>query len=491
MAVSGVDRGKKKVKYLIFGCGSTGYNVVEALLRETPDILIIDRDDKRVEDLRVQKFNAIVRDLTSPSLIAGLPEPDVALVLSNDKDANLTAVRTIRAAFPKAHLIARATDPVSIGMLQEAGGDLVLYPQEVLAREVESHLTQLHSSRLARRLYDLMAGWEGTLGIVTHTNPDPDSISSAMALVAIAAEANPKNLSCRILYGGNIGHQENRAFVNLLDINMERITPQVLKECDYLALVDSLAPGMNNDLSKKTQVNIVIDHHTNGDTPEVKGDFVDIRSGIGATASIMAQYLKELSIGVNKKVATALLYGIQADTRYFRRNVTPADFIYAAFLLPYTDLELLEKITSPAISQETLDVLGNAIRNRKVRSGYLFSNIGYVRNRDALPQAADLLINLEGVNTALVFGIGDSAIYISARNKDIRLHIGNVLSEAFGDIGEAGGHPNMAAATIPLAYFALVKTKDDLLSLVLEPIMRKFLRVVGLEKEESHEIFEI
>jgi hypothetical protein len=26
---------------------------------------------------------------------------------------------------------------------------------------------------------------------------------------------------------------------------------------------------------------------------------------------------------------------------------------------------------------------------------------------------------------------------------------------------------------------------------VLEPIMRKFLRVVGLEKEESHEIFEI
>jgi nanoRNase/pAp phosphatase (c-di-AMP/oligoRNAs hydrolase) len=491
MAVTGVDRAKKKVKYLIFGCGSTGYNVVEALLRETPDILIIDRDEKRVEDLRVQKFNAIVRDLTSPNLIDGLPEPDVAFVLSNDKDANLTALRTIRAAYPRAHIIARATDPVSIGMLQESGGDLVLYPQEVVAREVETHLRALHSSRLARRLFDLIAGWEGTLGIVTHTNPDPDSISSAMALVAIAAEANPKNLTCRILYGGNIGHQENRAFVNLLDINMERITPSVLKECDYLALVDSLGPGMNNDLPKKTQVNIVIDHHTNGEIPEVKGDFIDIRTGIGATASMMAQYLKEIGIEVNKKVATALLYGIQADTRYFRRNVTPADFIHAAFLLPFTDLELLEKITSPAISQETLDILGNAIRNRKIRSGYLFANVGYVRNRDAIPQAADLLINLEGVNTALVIGIGDSAIYISARNKDIRLHIGNVLSEALGDIGEAGGHPNMAAATIPLAYFSLVKTKDDLLTLVLEPIMRKFLRVVGLEKEESHDIFEI
>ena len=136
MAVTGVDRAKKKVKYLIFGCGSTGYNVVEALLRETPDILIIDRDEKRVEDLRVQKFNAIVRDLTSPGLITGLPEPDVALVLSNDKDANLAALRTVREAYPKAHIIARATDPVSIGMLQEAGGDLVIYPQEVVAQEV-------------------------------------------------------------------------------------------------------------------------------------------------------------------------------------------------------------------------------------------------------------------------------------------------------------------------------------------------------------------
>jgi nanoRNase/pAp phosphatase (c-di-AMP/oligoRNAs hydrolase) len=211
----------------------------------------------------------------------------------------------------------------------------------------------------------------------------------------------------------------------------------------------------------------------------------------GATASILVQYLQELGTPVNKKVASALLYGIQADTRGFRRNVTPADLTNAAFLLPFTDQELLEKITSPAISQETLDVLGTAIRNRKIRSGYLFTNVGFVRNRDALPQAADLLINLEGVNTVLVCGVGDSSIYISARNRDIRLHIGNVLSEAFGDIGDAGGHPNMAAATIPLNYFSLVKTKEDLLTLVLDPILRKFMRVVGLEKEEHHEIFEV
>jgi nanoRNase/pAp phosphatase (c-di-AMP/oligoRNAs hydrolase) len=245
---------------------------------------------------------------------------------------------------------------------------------------------------------------------------------------------------------------------------------------------------MNNDLRPDTRINIIIDHHKSTSSSGTNIDFVDIRAGMGATASILTQYLEELDIPIDRKVATALLYGIRADTRDFRRNATPQDLIYAAFLLPLTDNDLLDKIMSPSVSQETLDVLGNAIRNRKIRSGYLFSNVGYVRNRDALPQAADLLINLEGVNTALVYGITDTAIVISARNRDVRLHIGNVLSEAFGEIGDAGGHPNMAAATLPLTYFTRVKEKEDLLGLVIEPILESFSNIVGLDNEGTNEI---
>ncbi|KUG09995.1 kef-type k+ transport system [hydrocarbon metagenome] len=106
-----------------------------------------------------------------------------------------------------------------------------------------------------------------------------------------------------------------------------------------------------------------------------------------------------------------------------------------------------------------------------------------MRNRDALPQAADLLITLEGVNTALVYGISEEAIIMSARNRDVRLHIGNVLREAFGDIGDAGGHPNMAAATIPLACFSRVRNKEELLSLVVDPLLSRFAAITGLENE--------
>ena len=98
----------------------------------------------------------------------------------------------------------------------------------------------------------------------------------------------------------------------------------------------------------------------------------------------MTQYLQELDIPVDKRVATALLYGIRTDTKEFKRNVTPQDLSYAGFLLPLTDAELLDKIMSPSMSQETLDVIGKAIHERKIQSGYLFANVG-VRDEPRLP----------------------------------------------------------------------------------------------------------
>ncbi len=471
------------VKYCIFGCGTNGYNIILELAKENERAIVADRDENRVRHLRDQKFDAYQRDVTSPDMLAGLPLFEIAFVMTGDGEANVAAVQTIRKRFSAAQIVARATDPVNGQKLTAAGADFVLYPQEVVARQAILQVKKQHANRVAQRLFTLLAGWEGTLGIITHKNPDPDAISSALALAEIARQANPKTLATRILYEGNIGHQENRTFVNLLDIKMEHLTPDALSACTYLAMVDCEGPGANNDVPPQTKISIIIDHHRGGKRASAPAVFTDIRPGVGATASIMTQYLQELDVPVDKRVATALLYGIRTDTREFKRNVTPQDLCIAGFLLPLTDADLLDKIMSPSMSQETLDVIGKAIHERKIQSGYLFANVGYVINRDALPQAADLLITLEGVNTALVYGITDTAIVISARNRDIRLHIGNALSEAFGEMGDAGGHPNMAAATLPLHYFGKVEDKARLLEIVIEPVLKKFRDLVGLENE--------
>jgi len=470
-------------KYAIFGCGTNGYNIISELAKENERVVVIDKDESRVGHLRDQKFDAYQRDIASSEMLAGVPPFEIAFIMTSDPDVNLAATLTIKKRYPAVQVVARSTDPVNSEKLTAAGAEVVLYPPEVVARSAVIQVKKQHAGRVARRLYSLLAGWEGTLGIITHKNPDPDAIASAIALAGIAKHANPRTLATRIFYEGNIGHQENRTFVNLLDIKMERLTPDLLLQCNYLAMVDCSGPGSNNDVPPQTRIHIVIDHHRDGKYTPAQGAFTDIRPGVGATASIITQYLQELDVPVDKQVATALLYGIRTDTKDFKRNVTPQDLSYAGFLLPLTDADLLDKIMSPSMSQETLDVIGTAITRRKVQSGYLFSNVGYVMNRDALPQAADLLITLEGVNTALVYGITDTAIVISARNRDIRLHVGNALSEAFGDMGDAGGHPNMAAAHLPLHYFGQVEDKARLLEIVIEPLLLRFRNLVGLENE--------
>ncbi|RQD84016.1 MAG: potassium transporter TrkA [Methanocalculus sp. MSAO_Arc2] len=467
---------------MVFGCGSIGYNVIEELLKESDNIIVIDSDEKRVEDLKDQKYQAIAHDIADEDIFEELPIPEVVFILSSNKEANLIAVQNTVKYYPQAVCIVRAVDLFSVDQLVEAGADVVLYPQQVVAKSAVNHMKRLIAARSAQQLYSILEDMTGILGIITHRNPDPDAISSAMALSSMARIATKEELKCVILYGGNIGHQENRAFVNLLEIDMERITPEKLKECTHLALVDTSAPGANNDLTPDLAVDIIIDHHSSEGVKLPQGiKFLDIRPERGATASIFAQYLQELDINVDKKVATALYYGIRADTKEFRRNVTPNDLYNAAYLLPLSDEDLLQKIMSPSLSQETLEVMGKAIWSRKIKSGFLFSNVGYLRNRDALPQAADILVNLEAVTTAVVYGITDSHIIISARNKDVRVHIGNVLKEAFEDIGDAGGHATMAAATIPLTYFSLVREKEDLLKMIIEPIMLRFTKIVGID----------
>ena len=474
--------------YLICGCGSVGYLILEELKKEGAHLLCMDSNPERVQELREQKIEAFLRDMLQPNMLQGIADFNIAFVVSDSHEANSNAMKTIREKYPRVHIVARAVDPISEKELIQEGADLVLYPQQVVAKAAIEHLHKFQKQHLSKKLFNMMSTWTGILGIITHTNPDPDAISSAMALAAIAKRANPE-LDTHILYDGIIGHQENRTLVNLLDIKMEKIRPEALALCSHLALVDCKGPGVNNGLLPNATVDIIIDHHYDGQngTPN-SANFVDIRQSAGACATILTEYLIELEIEPDQMVATALLYGIRADTKQFRRNVTPRDLEYSAFLLKYSDEDLLEKIMSPQYAHETIDIIGDAINNRKTKNGYLFSNVGYVRNRDALPQAADLLINLEGISTALVYGITDEAIIMSGRNRDLRLNLGNVMSEAFADMGDAGGHATMAAASIPLHVFSSVREKKALLEMIIEPILLNFYRLVGLLEDETGEV---
>jgi len=321
------------------------------------------------------------------------------------------------------------------------------------------------------------------LTVVCHNNPDPDCLASALALGRIAAAAGIDER--RILYSGDISHQQNRAFVNLLELDLRPFEPAMVQDRaagSLLAFVDHAVPGANNRVPEGTPVDLVFDHHP---ADSIDARFVDHRESAGATATILTEYVRALDVEVDAALATALLFAIRRETLGFLRGATAAEYEAAGFLHPAADADLLRRLSTPSVSGATIDAIGTAIGNRTVRGSVLLSHVGRTSERDALPQAADYLATLEGVETAVVFGVVDEAIQISARSTDPRVNVGDALATAFADVGSAGGHREMAGGEIPLGIFADY-AEEDLIAIVEQVVTSRLVAALNLaDAEES------
>ncbi|MBK5191295.1 MAG: NAD-binding protein [Methanosarcinales archaeon] len=484
-------KGKGRALQVIFGCGRIGYAVAKELRGQGLDVLIVDIDEKKVELLKEEDFIAFVGDISDPEVTSKVVSegvPEAVFIVSNNSEGNKKAVNNIKEMVPHARLVVRAIDPEDKEDLKGLGVDVVLTIPDIAARSAIGQLESVKSLQKAKELAAMIeeikdeAG--GKLGIVVHDSPDPDAIASALALRQIAKHVG---VSADILYRGEIGHHVNRAFVNILGIEMMQIEhADVLEGYGKLALVDATVPGVHNPLPPPPEgkVHIIIDHHTANNKDKVAADFLEVQPDSGATSTIMTRYLQELGIPVDKVLATALLHGIRTDTGGFKRETHPSDFSAAAFLHLKADKDLLEQIETPPMSTEMLNVVGNAILHKKIKGSYLITNVGEVANLDAIPQAADYLLNLEGISTVVVIGLVEDTICVSGRSKDIRVNIGDAFVRAFGDLGSAGGHASMSAAQIPLGIFKGLKDKDTIIQLVEDAVSKRFLSVMKEEMSE-------
>lgn len=295
-----------------------------------------------------------------------------------------------------------------------------------------------------------------SVGILCHNNPDPDSLSSALALAMIAEEWGISNVE--ILYGGAITHQQNRAMINVLEIDPVHINDRSLEQFDLIAFVDHSIAGRNNSVPEDFIPDIIIDHHP---TDGVHAEYIDQRAGVGATATLLTRYLQAYDIDPTERLATALLFGVHRETLNFTRGTTPAEHAAACFLHPAADHTTIETLSNSVFTPETLGGIGDAIINREVRGSCLVSSLGRVNERDILPQAADYLLKLEGISTTVVFGIVEDEIHLSARTSNANLHIGNLMRDTFDEVGSAGGHHDMAGGQIPLGLLGATGDSED------------------------------
>lgn len=472
--------------YIIFGCDDVGGALARNLSKSGEDILVIDNDETALGGLKAPNIRTVMADVHTLDLVS-LPAKDAIafILLQKNFEDNLTVAKRIKKSFPDKFILSRATGEKEESELLGNGVDHAVQTVRIITNAI---FGELETAKLKRSVFHLVSVIKGAtnkgLAIFLQDNPDPDAIASGFALKRIAEKYDIKS---NIYYGGNIGRQQNKTLVNLLETDLVRLKSpdeamKILNAVDKAALIEASISSKNNILPTDIVPNIVIDHHQT-DFNLVKGEFVEILPKIGATSTIMTRYLRHLDIIPDPPLATALRYGIRVDTCGFTRNTTTEDLEAAAYLSPLLDVGLLNQIENPPMSAETIDIIGRTIRNREVRGSYLISFVEFITNRDALPQAAELMLQMEGVSTVLVFGIDKDKVQLSARSVDTRINLAFLLQKAFGFMN-AGGHANMAAGSIDLGIFGDVNDKKSLSRITFDAVRKKFFSAAGIDLEK-------
>jgi nanoRNase/pAp phosphatase (c-di-AMP/oligoRNAs hydrolase) len=311
------------------------------------------------------------------------------------------------------------------------------------------------------------------VAVLMHPNPDPDAMSCALAVSEIADNYDTE---ATMYYPGQIRHHENRAFEAVLDVEFKRIEHAEGIEQDDVVLVDHNKP---RDFPNAETIDpiAVIDHHPGDGTGE---NFTDVRTDLGACATIFAEYFADLGWtlsdpddeGVDPDapnvlpsiISTGLLHGILADTKHLTDGCTDEDFEAVKFLRDGVDEGKLGRMENPDMDAESMEVKARAITDRNVKAAFAVSDVGTISNADAIPQAADELQRLEGINAVVVFGDKDGVIRLSGRSDDDRVHMGKTLKAVAADIpvAEAGGHARMGGGTISIEHMEGIGPSEGL-----------------------------
>lgn len=292
--------------------------------------------------------------------------------------------------------------------------------------------------------------------ILMHNNPDPDAMACAMAVQRMAQKAGTES---EIVYPGRISHDENRAFRAVLDVSFRNIDRSDQITGEKIVVVDHVEPRGLED-SETVVPDIVLDHHSsNGGLSEEQVDFWHVNEECGSCAAILTDFLAQQEILtdgsedalISPKLSTALYHGIKSDTNDLSQGVSELDFKSINRLYSHIDSDKLHRISNPKADDDALETKARAIMGRDVRGPFAVSDVGEVQNTDAIPQAADELIRLEGISAAVIIGTTDGTIRMSGRAYDDRIHLGEALRRAVEDIPDAGagGHAEMAGGSIP------------------------------------------
>ncbi|MCC6421312.1 MAG: DHH family phosphoesterase [Gemmataceae bacterium] len=309
---------------------------------------------------------------------------------------------------------------------------------------------------------------------VSHVQPDPDSLGSMMGLAHLVETCLGK--PTRLTQDGLITRAENRAMVDLLDLDLVPIDGIDWRPCEAIVMVDSQPNTGRHTFDPDIPITAVIDHHqTPGDLEGIP--FTDIRRGLGATCSVVTSYLMEQELPIPPRMATGLAYGIETELSGYPREASPIDDGALYFLFPLTDKDLLAQIRNAPLPQAYYECVLQALQSSFIYNKLIISWVNELHQPEMAAQIVDFLIRFDEIEWAVCAGVYEEKLILSVRTSVPRAQAGEMLRQVVGKMGRAGGHDRRAGGFVNLpstAASAIEQTQAEL--------RRRLLKALHIEE---------
>ncbi len=310
--------------------------------------------------------------------------------------------------------------------------------------------------------------------LVAHVHPDPDSLASMLGLAHLVESQlhRPARLTC----DGRISRAENRAMVDLIGIPLIPIHQLQPEDLETVVMVDSQPNTGRHTLPASVSPTAVIDHHcTRGDLDGIP--FVDVRTDIGATASLVTSYLMEQKVAIPPLLATGLLYAVETEVNGYPREASPLDDEVLVHLYPRADHNLLARIRNARVPARNFECLLHALQHSFIYDRLIVGWVGNIPQPEIVAEVADFLIRFEEVDYAVCVGVHEKQMILSMRAAVEDANAGAILQKVVGQLGRAGGHDRRAGGAIPLTSKSLSAVEQ-----LQKELRRRLLRELGMEE---------
>lgn len=334
-------------------------------------------------------------------------------------------------------------------LVADDSGAVVPTPESSAEAEAGPITPRRPTAEVTEKVAEMRRALEGAEEalVLTHDNPDPDAIASAAGLAFLIERTC--GITTTLAFGGIIGRAENRAVMEELDIPFERIEGLKLEGGTACALVDTQPGAGNNSLPRGCAATVVLDHHPARPESE-DSPFADIQPEYGASASMIVEYIRAAKLEPDRKLATALFYGIQSETMDLGREASEADVAASVFLYPRTDPAAISRIRHARVPRGVYRSFHEGLERAWSRGDVVFVPLGGLEYPDLVAQLADMFLKVHGVDWVIAAGRYQEDLLISVRAHLPDAHAGDLVQGVVGDRGSAGGHGEMAGARIGL-----------------------------------------